>query len=76
MFMVSYTCPKGQIKGANKRDKQNKKTKEVKIMEIGMAIFFVVLAIGIWFFEGTKIGRKITDYAVQKIVEDFEDLGD
>lgn len=45
-------------------------------MENGMAMFFVVLAIGIWFFEGTKIGRKITDYAVQKIVEDFEDLGD
>ena len=58
------------------RDKQNKKTKEVKIMEIGMAIFFVVLAIGIWFFEGTKIGRKIIDYAVQKIVKDFEDLED
>ena len=67
MSMVSYTCPKGQTK---------QKTKEVKIMEIGMAIFFVALAIVIWFFEGTKIGRKITDYAVKKIVEDFEDLED
>ena len=45
-------------------------------MEIGMAIFFIALAIGIWFFEGTKIGRKITDYVVQKIVEDFEGLED
>lgn len=43
-------------------------------MEIGMAIFFATLVIGIWFFEGTKIGRKIADYAVKKIVEDFEDL--
>lgn len=67
MFVVLYTCPKGQTK---------QKTKEVKIMEIGMAIFFVVLAIGIWFFEGTKIGRKIIDYAVKKIVKDFEDLED
>lgn len=45
-------------------------------MKIGMAIFFIALAIGIWFFESTKIGRKITDYAVKKIVEDFEDLED
>ena len=45
-------------------------------MEVGMAIFFGALAIGIWFFEGTKIGRKITNYAVKKIVEDFEDLED
>ena len=43
-------------------------------MEIGMAIFFVALVIGIWFFEGTKIGRKIIDYSVKKIVEDWEDL--
>ena len=45
-------------------------------MEIGMAIFFTALVIGILFFECTKIGRKITDYAVQKIIEDFEDLED
>ena len=45
-------------------------------MEIGMVIFFATLVIGILFFEGTKIGRKITDYAVKKIVEDFEDLED
>lgn len=45
-------------------------------MEIGMAIFFTALVIGILFFECTEIGRKITNYAVKKIVEDFEDLED
>ena len=45
-------------------------------MEIGVTIFFVVLVIGVWFFEGTKIGGKIIDYAVKKIVKDFEDLED
>ena len=45
-------------------------------MEIGVTIFFVVLVIGVWFFEGTKIGRKIINYAVKKIVKDFEDLED
>ena len=38
-------------------------------MEIGILYFFVVLLVGIIFFECTKPGQKIADYFIKKIMK-------
>lgn len=30
-------------------------------MEIGIAVIFALVIVGVWFFESTKIGNKIAD---------------
>jgi hypothetical protein len=46
-------------------------------MEIGIAFFFGLLGIAVWFSECTKIGQRLTNYLFNKFCDiDLDELED